>query len=424
VSEATGSGAPGTGQRRDGDGRPESDNSNRRSAAAHRPGGDGYGSDNGMRPSQSPLLPRGGAASGERTMLLVAHTGREAARRIARAVVARLTAAGVNVRILEPEAAELRIPAATAVPVSPAAAAGAEMVLVIGGDGTLLRAAELARGAGTPLLGVNLGRIGFLAEAEPEDLSEAVDRVVAGEYLVEQRMTVDVTVRMNGEQIAATWALNEASVEKAARERMLDLVIEVDGRPLSRWGCDGVVFATPTGSTAYAFSAGGPVVWPEVEALLMVPICAHALFAGPMVVSPGSVLAAEVIGAGGGLSETSGAVLWCDGRRKVDLPPGARVEVWRGTRPVLLARLHARVGDGRGGTVTGRAAAGTAGGGTVVGGIEVGAPFTDRLVAKFGLPVTGWRGRGDAGRDGIVGQDTVSQETRARQGDEEPGGDA
>jgi NAD+ kinase len=266
------------------------------------------------------------------------------------------------------------------------------------------------------LLGVNLGHVGFLAEAEPEDLSEAVDRVLAGEYLVEERMTVDVTVRTNGAVLATTWALNEASVEKAARERMLDLVIEVDGRPLSRWGCDGVVFATPTGSTAYAFSAGGPVVWPEVEALLMVPICAHALFAGPMVVSPRSVLAAEVIGAGGGLSETSGAVLWCDGRRKVVLPPGARVEVRRGTRPVLLARLSARPGAGE-----------TAPTGTT--GPQVGAPFTDRLVEKFGLPVTGWRGRGGADRDGL-GREAVSLDGRAGPGttgqaeDEEPGGDA
>ena len=349
----------------------------------------------------------------ERTMLLVAHTGRDAARRIARVLVARLTGAGVAVRVLEPEAAELGCRSATVVPVSPAAAAGAEMVLVVGGDGTLLRAAELARGAGVPLLGVNLGRIGFLAEAEPEDLSEAVDRVLAGEYSVEERMTVDVTVRTNGEVLATTWALNEASVEKAARERMLDLVIEVDGRPLSRWGCDGVVFATPTGSTAYAFSAGGPVVWPEVEALLMVPICAHALFAGPMVVSPRSVLAAEVIGAGGGLSQTSGAVLWCDGRRKVDLPPGARVEVWRGTRPVLLARLRAQ--PGRGGTVVGR---------PMVTGTEVGAPFTDRLVEKFGLPVTGWRGRGAAARERVGRDGMGGPETAGRHEDEEPGGDA
>ena len=134
-----------------------------------------------------------------------------------------------------------------AVPTSFLAADGAEMVLVIGGDGTLLRAAELARPARVPLLGVNLGHVGFLAEAEPEDLSEAVDQVVEGKYVTEQRMTVDVTVRANGDVTSTTWALNEASVEKVARERMLDMVIEVDGRPLSRWGCDGVVFATPTG---------------------------------------------------------------------------------------------------------------------------------------------------------------------------------
>src|SRR5260370_617782 len=141
-------------------------------------------------------------------------------------------------------------------------------------------------------------------------------------------MTVDVTVRRNGTITAKTWALNEATVEKVARERMIEVVIEIDGRPLSRWGCDGVVCATPTGSTAYAFSAGGPVVWPEVEALLLVPISAHALFAGPMVVSPRSVLAAEGIGAAGsGHGETPGAVLWCDGRRRADLDPGARVEL-------------------------------------------------------------------------------------------------
>ena len=313
------------------------------------------------------------AGSGDRVILLVAHTGRAAALRISRVLVSRLTAAGIGVRVLEPEAAELRLGSVAAVvPVSEAAAEGAEMVIVVGGDGTLLRAAELALPAGAPLLGVNLGRVGFLAEAEPEDLAAAVDNVVARRYLVEQRMTIDVSVQTNGERVG-TWALNEATVEKAARERMLDLVIEVDGRPLSRWGCDGVVFATPTGSTAYAFSAGGPVVWPEVEALLLVPISAHALFAGPMVVSPRSVLAAEVIGVAGGQSETAGAVLWCDGRRKVELPPGSRVEVKRGSKPVLLARLPAVTGAEE----------------------RIGAPFTDRLVAKFGLPVAGWRGRGD-----------------------------
>jgi NAD+ kinase len=337
----------------------------------------------------------------ERTMLVVAHTGRPAGVRVARLVMHRLSAAGVAVRVLEPEAADLGPGPAEVVPVSERAASDAEMVLVIGGDGTLLRAAELARPAGVPLLGVNLGHVGFLAEAEPENLPEAVDRVVEGKYTIERRMTIDVTVRANGNVTATTWALNEASVEKVARERVLDMVVEVDGRPLSRWGCDGVVFATPTGSTAYAFSAGGPVVWPEVDALLMVPISAHALFARPMVVSPRSVLATEVIGPATRQGETFRAVLWCDGRRRVDLNPGARVEARRGTEPVLLARLS--------------------GIGVDTNGAEVGAPFTDRLVVKFGLPVAGWRGRGDPRspeRDGSADDMT------ARQRDEEPGGDA
>ncbi len=317
-----------------------------------------------------------------RTMLVVAHTGRPAAVRSALAVIGRLAAAGVRVRVLQPEAAALSGVDVAQFPATAEAAEGAEMVVVIGGDGTLLRAAELARPAAVPLLGVNLGHVGFLAEAEPEDLSDAVDRVVAGSYTVEERMTVDVTIREDGQVTAATWALNEATVEKAARERMVDLVLEVDGRPLSRWGCDGVVFATPTGSTAYAFSAGGPVVWPGVEALLLVPISAHALFAGPMIVSPRSVLAAEVIGGTGDQREAGGAVLWCDGRRKVDLRDGARVEVRRGARPVLLARLPAIGADANG--------------------AQSSTIFTDRLVEKFGLPVTGWRGRGAAARRPVV----------------------
>jgi NAD+ kinase len=321
----------------------------------------------------------------KRTVLVVAHTGRGAALRSARLVVDRLTAAGVTVRILADEAAELRCAGADVVPAAPDAAAEAEMVIVLGGDGTLLRAAEIARPAGAPMLGVNLGHVGFLAETEPDDLAGAVDQVVEHEYTVEERMTVDVTVRHNGTS-TATWALNEASVEKSARERMVEVVVEIDARPLSRWACDGVVCATPTGSTAYAFSAGGPIVWPQVEALLMVPISAHALFAGPLVVSPESVLAVELLGSPAGLghegvsrrSQTVGGVLWCDGRRSVDLAPGARVEVRRGSKPVLLARL-------------GESKASRSGAPAVP------FTFTDRLVAKFGLPVAGWRGRNSRG---------------------------
>ncbi|GGQ16744.1 NAD kinase [Streptosporangium pseudovulgare] len=295
----------------------------------------------------------------KRTVLVTAHTGREAAVESARLVIGRLLEAGVAVRVLGSEAEAVACAGADVVPATAMAVQDAEMMIVLGGDGSLLRAAELSRPAGVPLLGVNLGHVGFLAEAEVEDLAVAVDCVVRGRYDVEERMAVEVTARLNGRLLADTWALNEATVEK--NDRMLEVVAEVDGRPLSRWGCDGVICATPTGSTAYAFSAGGPVVWPEVEALLLVPISAHALFARPLVVSPRSRLALEV------QPETAGAVLWCDGRRRFDLPAGARVEVRRAEVPVRLARLH---------------------------GLEdTGAPFTDRLVAKFGLPVQGWRGR-------------------------------
>ena len=296
-----------------------------------------------------------GERDGARTVLVVAHTGRKEAVAAARQLVEQLEPARLEVRALAQEQPDLQLAGAHTVPAGPDAARGAELVVVVGGDGTLLRGAEYARPAGTPMLGVNLGHIGFLAEAEPEDLTELVERVVARDYQVEERMTLDVTVTRDGNPVVRNWALNEASVEKAARERMLEVIVEVDGRPLSRWGCDGVVCATPTGSTAYAFSAGGPVVWPEVEALLMVPISAHALFARPLVTAPTSVLAIEVA------PETPHGVLWCDGRRSLELPPGARVEVRRSDLPVRFARL-------------------------------VQAPFTDRLVAKFALPVSGWRG--------------------------------
>ncbi|MEV6674862.1 NAD kinase [Streptomyces sp. NPDC051162] len=305
------------------------------------------------------------AAEGERTaadgrrVFLLAHTGRPAAIRSAELVVQGLLRCGIGVRVLAEEAADLPLPPSAelveAGPDRPDVLEGCELLIVLGGDGTLLRGAEFARRSGVPMLGVNLGRVGFLAEAERDDLDKVVDRVVTREYEVEERMTLDVLVRADGHIVHTDWALNEASVEKAARERLLEVVTEVDGRPVSRFGGDGVVCATPTGSTAYAFSAGGPVVWPEVEALLMVPISAHALFAKPLVTAPDSVLAVEV------QPETPNGVLWCDGRRTVELSAGARVEVRRGAVPVRLARLHH-------------------------------ASFTDRLVAKFALPVAGWRG--------------------------------
>lgn len=297
-----------------------------------------------------------------RCIFVLAHTGREDARDVARQFCKALRQHGLGVRLLREEAEELGLDDVETVECNERSTAGCELALVIGGDGTILRAAELTRGAGTPVLGVNLGHVGFLAEAEHDDVEFTIDAIVHRRYTADERLTLDVTVYQGGELVARTWALNEASVEKAARERMIEVVVEVDGRPLSRWGCDGVVCATPTGSTAYNFSAGGPIVWPTVEALLIVPISAHALFARPMVVAPTSVLAVEV------LARNDGAgVLWCDGRRTVELPPGARIEVRRGRNPVHLVRLHQ-------------------------------APFTDRLVAKFDLPVTGWRGAAERRR--------------------------
>ncbi len=290
-----------------------------------------------------------------RSVLLLAHTGRDDIAAAARHAAARLQQAGVEVRALLTEADEMGLTGVTRCDGGPGSAGGAELVLVLGGDGTILRAAELARAAAVPLLGVNLGRVGFLAEAESADLDLTLDRVLESDFEVEERMTLDVDVLVDGEVVDRGWALNECSVEKAARERMLELLVEIDGRPLSRWGCDGVVAATPTGSTAYAFSAGGPVVWPTVEALLVVPISAHALFARPLVVAPSSVLALDVLATG------TTAVVACDGRRTRELPHGARVEIRRGADPVLLARTR-------------------------------GKPFTDTLVRKFALPVEGWRG--------------------------------
>ena len=231
-----------------------------------------------------------------------------------------------------------------------------ELAMVLGGDGTILKAAEIVRDSATPLLGINLGHVGFLAESERDGLTDAVRRVVEQDYLVKERLALDVTVYIDGKEAFKTWALNEAAIEKSARERMLEVVLEIDNRPLSSFGCDGVVIATPTGSTAYSFSAGGPVVWPSVEALLVVPLSAHALFARPLVVSPRALVAVEVLDRSAG-----SGVLWCDGRRTWELAPGSRVEVVRSPKPVRIARFRQGV-------------------------------FTDRLVRKFELPVAGWRG--------------------------------
>ncbi len=304
----------------------------------------------------------------ERTILLVVHTGRDEATEVARRVEKVLGDNGIGLRVLSAEAVdhgsvhlapdEMRALGVQIDVVDPdeRAAEGCELVLVLGGDGSFLRAAELARNVGIPVLGVNLGRIGFLAEAEAEAIDKVLDHVIRRDYVVEERMTLDVAVRANNQIISRGWALNEASLEKGPRLGVLGVVLEVDGRPVSAFGCDGVLVSTPTGSTAYAFSAGGPVLWPDLEAILVVPNNAHALFARPMVTSPEACIAIEVEAGG------NDALVFCDGRRDMVVPAGGRLEVTRCGTPVQWVRLDS-------------------------------APFTDRLVRKFRLPVTGWRGQ-------------------------------
>jgi NAD+ kinase len=233
-----------------------------------------------------------------------------------------------------------------------------DMAIVLGGDGSILRAAEVLRSQPAPILGVNLGHVGFMAEAEKDELDDVLEKVLAGKFSVRERTTLNVSVWQAGKQVFSSWALNEVAVEKNARERMLEVVLEVEKRPLSSFGCDGVLVSTATGSTAYAFSAGGPVVWPNVDAFVVVPISAHALFSRPFVIDNDSSVAIEVL-----QRSLGGGVMSCDGRRTFEISPGARVEITRGSQSVEMVTLSDE-------------------------------PFADRLVRKFNLPVSGWRGPG------------------------------
>ena len=292
-----------------------------------------------------------GLAMTDRRLLLVAHTGRADISDTVASAQAMLANAGIDLLCLPGEHEDLDLgvfdPADTD-------DAPIEMVLALGGDGTLLRAAEHARPLSAPVLGVNLGRVGFLAEADAADMEWALSAVIDRRYRLSPRMTVETVVELEGMIIANGWALNEISVEKGHRERILDVVLEVDGHGVSAYGCDGVLCATPTGSTAYAFSGGGPVMWPGVDALLVTPSNAHALFNRALVIGPDSTVTVHLDPGG------QFAVLACDGRRSREIPPGSRIRISKGQQPVMLVRLSDQT-------------------------------FTDRLVRKFKLPVHGWR---------------------------------
>jgi NAD+ kinase len=231
-------------------------------------------------------------------------------------------------------------------------AANYEVAVVLGGDGTILRAAELVLGKNIPVLGINLGNVGFLAEIQRPSAQVLAHAIGAKNYRGESRLLLNYRVFRDDQELESGWALNELVIERS-HSQMAELFVQIDDRPLSRWGCDGVICATPTGSTAYAFSAGGPVLWPEVEAIVVLPLAAHALFSRPMVISPQSVIVIDV--------ESAVARISADGFRTRSIQKNDRVIIQRSVERIELLHIESAV-------------------------------FTDRLVAKFKLPIEGWRG--------------------------------
>ena len=273
--------------------------------------------------------------SNQRAILLLVNASREEAKGAAETISKILVAAGI--KIYTPADSDI---------------AHVEVVLVLGGDGTILRGAEFALKGNIPLLGINLGHVGFMAEVEAFTFEKVAQAVIDKDYVLDPRMLLTFQVKRGKNIIDQGWALNEISIERKSTT-MAELFVQIDDRPLSRWGCDGIICATPTGSTAYAFSAGGPVLWPEVQAMVLLPIAAHALFARPMVIAPTSTIGITI--------ESSDASLSADALRKIELEKNDHIEITKNSKQAILAHLKSTI-------------------------------FTDRLVAKFKLPIEGWRG--------------------------------
>jgi NAD+ kinase len=234
-----------------------------------------------------------------------------------------------------------------------------DLAISLGGDGTILSTAQKLRGTSTPIYGVNLGHVGFLAEGTPATAVENIRRLLEGEYTINERGILRVQIEKADGTREFDWAINEAALEKAGamgeQFGMLNTRLEVDSVALSSYGCDGIIISTPTGSTAHAFSAGGPIVWPEVEALVVVPVAAHALFSRPIVLGSSSELKLYIDETASGF-----ATLICDGRRAHKLPVGSTLTLKQDTQKLFFASVHRD-------------------------------SFTSILVQKFKLPVQGWK---------------------------------
>jgi NAD+ kinase len=284
----------------------------------------------------------------KRTAVLVINPSREEALSSAEELASLLAKADFNLVTIS----DATIEGVKSVTPSDLANEKVEIAIVLGGDGTILRAAEITLERNIPLLGINLGHVGFMAEVEKPTIRDIAASVVDRTYLHENRMVLGYSVVRDSAVVSEGWALNEITVERDSTT-MVELFLEIDHRPLSHWGCDGLICSTPTGSTAYAFSAGGPIMWPEVDAFVLLPISAHALFSRPMVISTKSEIVVTV--------ESQKALLSADALRKLPLIAGDRVVITRNPHTIKLAHIKAT-------------------------------RFTDRLVAKFKLPVEGWRG--------------------------------
>jgi NAD+ kinase len=269
---------------------------------------------------------------------LVVHSGRDASIEAARDAARQLASAGVEVVAASGAIVGEQDPVGFPLVGPPVPhdrfADGLDLAISFGGDGTFLRAAHLCRDADVPVLGVNLGRLGFLAEVEIDDLGPALRAVVDGDYLIEDRPTLEVEVTAaDGTRLSSGWAINEVSLEKTVRQRLLLMDVHVDGTLFAKVPADALILATSTGSTAYALSAGGPIISPKLDATLVVPVAPHSLFDRTVVTGPDEEIRVGLVG------DQAPGLVSCDGREPVTLEPGGWVTARGGGRPVRLVRI-------------------------------------------------------------------------------------